>query len=397
MAYSEYFDGRIVAKSNDHFLNNGDLIYSGVHGPVRTDYRGADNYIFAKNLFYYLVGLSSIDLCPIDASSIRLEIDGILYTLDSSALEYDEPFLTFISPSDSFWSTGQHMFSLHIEDSCGNVFDSVYTVTFDMDPPVVTVLNELNAISDSLCILLCDTIAGLNPDTGFLIANGETMYYSISGDSVVICFTPDSGWRFGENEICVLACDSPDECGPNCVDTCFSLYLSQFALHLITPPSDSIIACDDQEIIFRVQYNSDCLPLDSANTYLIIDNTDTFTLDSTQLNFEPSDSLLRFSPGSGYWHSGYHFFEIHIQDNCGNAIDSLFSALFDTEPPTAYMLEPSTNDTFADFSLLVSGNIQRIVLILSDDISGIRPDSITFVVSEDTIPFHRMKYRATHF
>lgn len=173
---------------------------------------------------------------------------------------------------------------------------------------------------------------------------------------------------------------------------CTPILNPHLALRLLTPPSDSIIACDDQEIIFKVQYNSDCLPLDSVNTYLIIDSTDTFTLDSIQLNFEPSDSLLRFSPGSGYWHSGYHFFQIHIQDNCGNAIDSLFSALFDTESPTAYIVEPSTNDTFSDFPLLMSGNIQRIVITVSDDISGIRPDSIIFVVSEDTIPFHHMKY-----
>ncbi|RKZ26396.1 hypothetical protein DRQ26_04480, partial [bacterium] len=116
----------------------------------------------------------------------------------------------------------------------------------------------------------------------------------------------------------------------------YDTLMHSLEIELITPPEDVLIACVDQEILFSVERDTFC-KIDSANTFLIIDSTDTFTLDSLWLSI---DSLIRFEPDSAYWKSGHHWFQLHLEDDCGNIYDSLYSATFDLDPPTAQMTEP---------------------------------------------------------
>ncbi|RKZ32636.1 hypothetical protein DRQ33_05550, partial [bacterium] len=403
MAADTYNSGKIVAKANDHFLNNGDLIYTGVSGPVRTDYRGADNYIFARNLFMWLAGRTAISICPLDTSSIILTIDGIDYTIDSSEIYYTEPYLTFTPPSTDYWTSGTHTFSLHIEDTCGNTFDSSYSAIFDFDPPDIDIVNHILIDElDSIEIILTDTIAGLNPDTGYYVIDStDTIYYSLSDMAGTLYICPDTGWSAGEHRICITACDDPDLCEPNCDDTCFTIIFSTLlSAEIITPPEDAIIACDDQPIEFNVFYDSLCLPLDTNNTMLIIDSADTYTLDSTQLHFDPAESLLQFQPDPGFWNSGWHWFQLHLQDNCGNVFDSLYSAIFDIDPPFASMItlpigEPNSYDSIPPGGFTYDTQ-QDIVIDFWDEICDVNLDSLYISVGGDVIPFTQSTYRDPH-
>ncbi|MCD6594371.1 hypothetical protein J7L68_01675, partial [bacterium] len=311
MAVDTYYSGKIFAYANEHFLCNGDRYY----GSIRTGNVAADNCQLGKNIFRCLSD-SMETTCPLDTSSIILTIDGIDYTIDSSEIDYTEPYLTFTPPSTDYWTSGTHTFSLHIEDTCGNTFDSSYTAIFDFDPPDIDIINHILADElDSVEIILTDTISGLNSDTGYYVIDStDTIYYSLSGVAGTLYICPDTGWSAGEHRICIITCDDPDLCAPNCDDTCFTIiFTAILSAELITPPNDSIIACDDQPIIFHIHYDSLCMPLDTDSTMLIIDSVDTYTLDSTELYFDPAESLLQFQPDSGYWHSGWHFFQLHLQ------------------------------------------------------------------------------------
>ena len=254
-------------------------------------------------------------------------------------------------------------------------------------------VNEL----DSVEIILTDTIAGLNPDTGYYVIDSEdTIYYSLSDMAGTLYICPDTGWSAGEHSICITVCDAPDLCAPNCDDTCFTIiYPAILSAEIITPPNDSIIACDDQPIIFHIHYDSLCMPLDTDSTMLIIDSVDTYTLDSTELYFDPAESLLQFQPGSGYWHSGWHFFQLHLRDDCGNTFDSLYSAIFDIDPPNAYMFDPPVGEPM-DSSIIdtyeqiyIYDLEHNISIRLNDNIAGVLSESTIVILKGHIIPFRK--------
>ncbi|MCD6594444.1 hypothetical protein J7L68_02045, partial [bacterium] len=122
-------------------------------------------------------------------------------------------------------------------------------------------------------------------------------------------------------------------------------------------------------------------------------SVDTYTLDSTELYFDPAESLLQFQPDSGYWHSGWHFFQLHLQDDCGNTFDSIYSAIFDIDPPTAYMFDPPIGEPM-DTSIIntyvpvyIYDLEHPISIGLDDNIAGVLPESTVIILKGHTIPF----------
>ncbi|RKZ30488.1 hypothetical protein DRQ33_07825, partial [bacterium] len=185
------------------------------------------------------------------------------------------------------------------------------------------------------------------PDTSsaeFIVTDGGCAgiepTLSLSGDTMIIEMPefPDCG---ADVEICLTELSDTMGNPVSGLPLCWRYHCaedsSELFVVLLYPPQDVYIACDDQVIYFSVEMDSTC-DVDSSASWLVIDSTDTFTLDSTWFSL---DSLLRFEPDTAYWENGGHWFQLHIEDDCGNVFDSLYGALFDLEPPIGFMLTPA--------------------------------------------------------
>ncbi|MFP4459972.1 MAG: T9SS type B sorting domain-containing protein [Candidatus Zixiibacteriota bacterium] len=135
--------------------------------------------------------------------------------------------------------------------------------------------------------------------------------------------------------------------------------------HRTPPPPDSgYIACEGQQIIFRIDHTC---PIDWGASELIIDGSDSYTLTDPEITFD--DSIMTFAPAADYWPSGSHTFRFIVSDDCGNSYDETFEVDFDFERPDIYGFAPV--DTFLSLDSVQIG------FVLQDNFSGIGDVSVT--------------------
>ncbi len=183
----------------------------------------------------------------------------------------------------------------------------------------------------------------------------------------------------------VAAHDSFCNCG---YDSCAFPVARPPQAHLLTPPRDAIIACDDQEIYFSVYIDPLCSSVDSEGTYLIIDQTDSFSLASPWLSL---DTLLRLTPDSGYWTTGTHCFHLHLVDGCGYSLDSFYTAEFDFIPPTASMTSPPIGEPNGASGEIPDDGLtfdlyQDIEISFSDNLAGVDTSTVSLWLNDLEIP-----------
>jgi len=175
---------------------------------------------------------------PIDESSIILGVDGIMYTVDSTELEFFADTLLVYTPDPLFDDGNVSVELVQIADVFGDTARSVLSWSFTMDttPPYASLVSpsEGEIVTDytpDVTLELGDSISGVDISQTsiyintyeFPLADARITY----SDDRVLFNTGELGIELGPDdtvEVCVTAADSPDTCGPNLLDTCFVFY-----------------------------------------------------------------------------------------------------------------------------------------------------------------------------
>ncbi|MCD6595512.1 gliding motility-associated C-terminal domain-containing protein [bacterium] len=177
----------------------------------------------------------------VDTSSIVLVVDDVVYTIDSTYVNYNlsDSTLSF-DPGAAFWLDNDTIcIALWAADIYGGAMDDTMRYCFitDFSPPyiyntipddgeTVTTLepsfqfniSDLITGVDSILVTIDDTVI-LGVDSGCVNFDGTT--FSFDADCAGLSYPPDE-----DVQVCVNAFDSPDLCEPNELDTCWTFVVS---------------------------------------------------------------------------------------------------------------------------------------------------------------------------
>ncbi len=179
---------------------------------------------------------------PVDEGSIALWIDGASYTIDSPEVSYDSATGVLVfDPGAPLWSDGDTVcVKLWATDVYGGTMEDTLRFCFivDLSPPylydaspaegdVVTSLEPSfsfgigDSVSgvDSLVVVVDDSIR-LSVDSPCVSWDGT--FFSFDAACAGISYPPDE-----TVDVCVTAWDSPDLCGPNELDSCWSFVVTR--------------------------------------------------------------------------------------------------------------------------------------------------------------------------
>ncbi|MFP4458829.1 MAG: gliding motility-associated C-terminal domain-containing protein [Candidatus Zixiibacteriota bacterium] len=366
--------------------------------------------------------MTIMDVDGVDETSIVLSVeDTIFYWGDPELTWTDDSILTFtpLSP-ETYFRNAQiiDICLLRVADLLGNVSEDTLCWSFEMDLSPPRIWNPMQrpdtVINDSLApisIWMWDSLTGIDTSTVYMVIDGDTMTLEDSclvwedGDSVFNELSFDiscigSSWTDWDTvNVWVGACDSPDTCAPNCAtfEWRFFVHLTGPTASIITPTDGQISACDDQCI--EIMLSDDWEGVDDTTITLVINESDTFGVDSPMLTYTEADSLLEFCPDSAAWRYWANEEEIHVElieasDSLGNPLGTPLDWRFevDLEAPVASMIEPLPYDTLTTL-------LPTVEFDLSDNLAGLDESTIRLVMNGTvyTVDSSGVSWDGTHF
>jgi len=381
LAIREFGPGRIVAYADDQTFMDSHRsdVNIGLH----------DNKQFALNTFSWLANTIDID-CPIIGSTIILEVEGALYDISDTELEWDPETLVF-TPS-ILWN---HYDTVDVclreaEDSCGAILPSPVCWEFyiDLQAPDIANLNPpcgtpiIPGFNDVWQIELEDWPAGIMPDSTKVIFEGTE--YPIPGPDTSSTHELEFTWdpdSFGITltpgdtvEWCISAMDNPDYCPPNETLFCCEYPITDTGGpigSIIRVPDQYISACDPESIIVNIVSS---YPVVESTIVLNVDGMSYNTNDDRLTWFDPS---LTFDPEPD-WNDHDTVFASLVEavDIFGNPCINCpltWQFFIDRISPTSAMLEPGTE---------IIRDVRPQILISVDDLlAGVNPDSLILVIN----------------
>ena len=269
-AVCEYGLGRAMMFFDEQSFWNGPT--SGIY----TDITEVDNCLFDINVFNWAVHSEEIS-CPVDPSSIVLNVDGVDYTVADGELSWVDPILTWTPPVD--WAHGSEVdvCLTAAEDSCGGSSDLLplcWTFEIDLQPPIPTtwtppcgssidpdsgadfhiILEDGPALIESVKV----SIDGVDYDLGSAL--------TISGSTAEFTWNPvlDGGLTLSPGDVfsfCVHTGDSGIAyCDPHdtviCCDYVVPTDTGVVTANIVEPLPNTISACDDQRIAMTIHGSS---------------------------------------------------------------------------------------------------------------------------------------------
>ncbi|MGB9561600.1 MAG: hypothetical protein ACPL6C_02185, partial [bacterium] len=246
------------------------VFYISLSGPWATPVEPLDSTYSACN--DQRVILTIEDDNGINLSTIRFEINGTVYTINSPEISWSGDTLVF-TPSRQ-WVDGEvvHVRLTQANDNLGNPLENPldYTFTIDTAPPVVSSITPvpgsiINSPTPIISVTLVDSLSGINEGSLGLYVNGVYHHAGEIGtswswelatpvsDGYIVLNTELAGIRFEHNDsviVCIEASDSPNYCGPNRLDYCWYYIVDLFGPigFPVLPHPDEITSCERQEI-----------------------------------------------------------------------------------------------------------------------------------------------------
>ncbi|MBN2543592.1 gliding motility-associated C-terminal domain-containing protein [bacterium] len=357
-------------------------------GPVVTGYYPAESTFSACENQNIVIIIEDLD--GINTSTVNLEINDSLYTIDETELEFRNDSLIF-TPSSAWDVTQVRVQLTAVEDSLGNPMEEPsfgWVFFMDTEPPEISGISPLPADTvDMLCptveFSISDDMSGLNaPELRMQL---DTLTFDLTspyvlwiGDTVSfdVC---DFGFflRGGDSiSVCVHAEDQPDYCGPNTTDTCWILYIASGGpvARVLEPMNGAISACDSQLVIISI-YDSD--GIDPASIVLELNGVE-YTVGDEALSF--LDTLLTFNAPT-LWSDGDTVYVelLSASDRLGNALETplSFSFVLDLSPPVFRAESPINGVTISEITPTISCS-------LFDAVSGVDSLSIVITVNGET-------------
>ncbi|RKZ30139.1 hypothetical protein DRQ33_08135, partial [bacterium] len=316
---------------------------------------------------------------PLDESSILVAYEGDTFGTTDARLSYEGDTLIFAPGILSDGDTVSVTF-ISASDSAGNVTSSSVSAWYiiDLSSPYLagSIPSDGAVLADPVPDMwfdIDDDISGVNPASIVITIDGDTTGFEWDGDAAwIICDTMGISFEDGDTIlVCITAYDSPNLCSPNILnDTCitFSINLAGPAASIIEPLPGRFVACDSsaQQILMRI---SDIDGIEPA-TILFIIESDTFTVDSSELSF--INDTLTFIPSTP-WINGdtLHCVLLEVEDTSGNGLASpvSWSFIIDLAEPVFSSPDPPDGGIVSD---LLSG----ISIDILDFGSGVDESSI---------------------
>ena len=221
-----------------------------------------------------ILSISVVDLlCPVDPTTIVLNVEGIDYDITDLELDWADPILTWTPPVDWAHSTTVDVCLTDVMDTCGGSSDLLplcWTFEIDLQPPIPTTWtppcgSSIDAVSGAdFHIVLEDgpaliesvevSIDGVDYDLGGALI--------ISGSNAEFTWNPvlDGGLALSPGQVfsfCVHTGDSGIAyCEPHDTIICCNYTVPTdtgiVTAEIIEPMPNTITACDDQQIVMTI-------------------------------------------------------------------------------------------------------------------------------------------------
>ncbi len=208
-----------------------------------------------------------LDPHGIAESTIELDINGDIFTVDSPEISWEEPILTYFAADGWLDADTIHVSLNHAEDIFGNDISAPLEWAFivDYDPPTAELsqpaVEMTRDIRQDIVLWLCDRLSGVDPSSAILTIDGadyslEDMQWSPDAPCGELYFRPeDVGLTFVNGEsvhVCLTIGDSPDRCAPNIDEYCWSFLIEpevgcEVVPNPFTPNGDAI---NDEAMFF---------------------------------------------------------------------------------------------------------------------------------------------------
>lgn len=344
-------------------------------------------------------------------STIQLEVNGVVYDYpDRMTYDHGTEILEFfpVPPFEPVDIITVRL--LAAEDSLGNPLDTTayldWTFYVDRVPPEVLSAVPEGDIFSTVPIFnieVYDTLAGVNPASIILTIDGVDysvgdpgVSWASSGLEGTIGFDPASAipplrWFGGDTvEWCVEMVDLaddylvPDGCEPNFFDTCmtFQVVPGGPVGVILNPNEGYYVACDPFVINMRLTDSEDDALIEDSIEVVIsrstwgLEDTIVFTLDSTELTYDPVTGGMVYDPIPPFADAETVFIAITA------AMDTLFNGLEEGDEVTFYMdfSPPYITDISPIPSSMISEIEPLIIVGLHDDMSGVDPSSLILTV-----------------
>ncbi len=330
----------------------------------------------------------------VDSASIRLNVNGTIYTISDPELSFYNDTLEF-TPS-SLWSDGDTVVAVltRADDMVGmsspDVPESVVFV-IDLSPPYVASLHPparsgFASAGSTITIVLTDDIAGVNPATinlridgllftypsGDMRYSNDTLTFSVSG----MGYIPYDGESL---LICVNAMDMPTLCTPNLMsDYCFK-YFYDFTGPIIIMlfPYDSVWTSCYDTMKWRLY---DISGIDTSSILLIVDG-DSCDLSSSAV-YLTGGQILHFDSDTDLVEGTMFDVVVQVKDKVGNpGGPDTFWVGFDTTAPVISDPHPLPETILTMTTPLLSVRV-------SDNASGVDYDSAIMIINgTDTLTY----------
>ncbi len=247
--------------------------YVAAGGPVVVIHNPADSDYVACDSFSVYMTISDNDGIIPDSVQISVEIDGTPYILNLTSPEID--YTEFPDSITLQWTPSSITDGMEVTVSVISAYDSLYNslsysdeiaFIFDFSPPEFSNISPaddeiVEILTPTICADISDDGSGVDWSAVSITVNSidyDTTNPAIDVDLGIgrICFNPavlGTSWAGGDTiDVCISAADSPDTCGPNLNDTCWSFSIATGGpqVQVISPVESVIVACQPDSIIW---------------------------------------------------------------------------------------------------------------------------------------------------
>ncbi|MGC9315680.1 MAG: hypothetical protein ACP5G4_08685, partial [bacterium] len=260
-----YGAGVLVGYFDEHWLFNG---------PWHSmDFTTHQNATLFRNIFSYLAPTLDSTLCPVDPSTIVLQVEGVDYTLADSELDWSDPILTWTPPADWVHSTSVEVCLTAAEDSCGGEAEGLpicWEFDIDLEPPAIeswdppcsSAVNPSSGVDFTVSLLdgpadigsVWVSVDGADHDLGSGLtisgSNADFVWNPVADGGITLI--PGSSFEF-----CVHSSDTNiDYCETHDTVYCCEYFVTAdtgvVTGIIIEPLPNTITTCDDQAIVMEI-------------------------------------------------------------------------------------------------------------------------------------------------
>ncbi|MFP4458209.1 MAG: gliding motility-associated C-terminal domain-containing protein [Candidatus Zixiibacteriota bacterium] len=333
----------------------------------------------------------------LDPSTFELEVDDILYTIDSPELHFRDSFLVFVAPYEDFWADGdtvrpvltdaRDLWGYPVEDlpiEWRFIIDYHNPLVLDISKPCGSLQGDSLFVDEWDVI---DSVSGIDWESCYFTIEGAT--YPVPSEHVSYVGDVNEGTitlsgtleEFGFEEydtalICLTLYDQPSYCAPHDTTICCDYWFNSSPwAYFQYPEYDSITACNPDSITLIINDYEDNL---DTNSFILSVDGELYDLTDTELYWHDT-TLVFLAPEVDFWEDGdtVHAELVYAADTFGYPVPDLpieWQFVIDYVHPYVLDYEPLCETIIGDTNLVVAWNA-------TDSVSGVDYDDCYWLVN----------------